>query len=147
MWEQLFSCHECNSFGAIPFLAIKMVSSSKPVPKAFFQYNLNSANRAKSGEQQADQHSVQCLRDQPLDLGYDLESQEQLNVYKQLPSNCGLGVLNLSSSNLNSTNNNATLGENVSSVQNLAHFCAACKPGYKATHMNQVFPHIKVKCE
>ena len=59
-----------------------------------------------------------------------------MSYYQALPLNCGLGVINLSITNGRSTNNRSTISNGTKTVNNLSHFCAACKPGYKPTNMN-----------
>lgn len=78
-------------------------------------------------------------------LGYDPDDSTEVEFYNELPNNCALGVLNLSVTNGDSRQNQTVESNNDDSVT-LAHFCAACKPGYSGTPMNNIYPFVKVKC-
>lgn len=69
-----------------------------------------------------------------------------MDLYQSLPAFCALGVINLSVSNGNSKLNQSTFPTSQEKVE-LAHFCASCQQGYKATPMSTTFSHIVVKCE
>ena len=60
--------------------------------------------------------------------------------------NCALGVLNLSDITGNSLGNRSAVGDSINKVSGLAHFCAACKGGFKSTKLNSIFFYIKVEC-
>lgn len=63
-----------------------------------------------------------------------------------MPTNCALGVINLNEDSGESRNNRKTFPDNDDDIE-LAHFCAACKPGYRPTPINVLFKHVVVACD
>jgi len=70
-----------------------------------------------------------------------------LQKYQKLPDFCALGVINLTEWIGNSLGNRTQISDTSNKVSGLAHFCAACKPGYKSTSLNIIYYYIKIKCE
>lgn len=86
------------------------------------------------------------MEDRPEVFGYQINNQAELSKYKKLPENCALGVVNLTITDGDSSNNNTVQKNGLNEIPNLHTFCAACKEGYKPTNINNLYFFIKVKC-
>lgn len=146
IWTKFFSCHQCGSSSQIPFLAITHKTSSIPEPETFLQYSLDSINHITSPN--TNRKNIECFEDSISTFGYDSGNSNEVEKYQKLPENCGLGVLNLSNTDGDASKNRLPVSGNPSSLPGLAQYCAACKPGYKATpiNANSEWLHIKVEC-
>ncbi len=143
IWIKFFSCHVCKSTSQIPFLAVTHHSSTNPIPINFNQYSLTSVNHLDDLNDA--RKNIECFEDSIETFGYDLDNDNQKAKYQELPENCALGVINLSVTDGDSTDNREISSSN--SNGNLAQYCAACKPGYKSTNIKDNYPHIKIRCD
>ncbi len=110
--NSLLSCHQCRSAIQIPYLAVK----SNPDFSSIFGlqgYGFDMGGAQKFYQAPTAQPSVFCA-----DLGFNL------------PSNCGVGIINTNSLN-DFTDSGLTSGVDRSRI---AYVCGACKPGFRPTH-------------
>ncbi len=137
MWEFLLTCHQCKNDRYLPFIMMRGTGSTKPTPRFFAEYNLDSLEWKATGD--INRRNIECLEPVKSSFGYANDD----NKF-QLPQNCGLGFVNLQYTDGDSTNNSTA--NNDEEIEKLAIYCGACKPMFKATQMSSTYPFIQVGC-
>ena len=132
------SCHKCND-NTIPFVPLRVNQTSYAV-EGLAPYDLSDIDFQDVAEGN-EQYSINCLN--PFSPSYFGDATK----FTTFPEHCGLGVINLSHSDGNSTDSvmEASL-ETLTPNLNLAIFCGACLPSYKPTFLHYSVEHIVVKC-
>ena len=108
-----------------------------PKPYAFYPYSLSKIPWIVT--QTPSPRNITCLVPTKQSFGY---GPNDLFVF---PQNCGMGFINLRYTQ--GDNGNSVIQVSGDRINDLAIFCAACRPGYQAVPINTAFyPEIKVEC-